>query len=366
MARHELTTLPATELAARLARGDFTAVDAVDAHIARIEEMNPALNAIVVERFDAARAEARAADERYRRGEPLGPLHGLPVTVKESIDLAGTPSTFGLASRRALLVERDAACVARLRAAGAIVLGKTNVSQCLLYQEADNPVWGRTNHPERPERTCGGSSGGEAAILATGGSALGLGTDIGGSVRVPAAFCGIASLKPTAGRVPDLGRLSIPIGQRAVESQIGVLARTVGDVALGFGVSSTAPAAAKVSRFRRPSKTSTSVILQWAPTPMTAPSLRPPAVCRAVVEASEILRRRGARVVDWTPPDVGRAVGLYYGLLSADGGRGLVGILGRDPRDPRIADLFGLVRRPRPILRLVSPVLRLLGQRTLV
>src|SRR3954466_823386 len=232
----DLTTLGASELAAAIARGDASALDVVEAHIDRIERVNGALYAVVYSRYDAARAEPRSADQRRANGEPLGPLHGVPITLKECLDLEGAPSTFGLPSRAGIAATRDDLYVVRMRAAGAIVLGKTNVAQLLFHVECENPVYGRTNNPWNPARTSGGSSGGEAAIIAAGGSPLGLGTDVGGSLRYPAAYCGIASLKPTAGRTPDAGRYSSPIGQRAIVSQVGVLARRVADVALGIKV----------------------------------------------------------------------------------------------------------------------------------
>ncbi len=191
-----LTSLSATELATMIACGDLSSVEAVEAHIERIERVNPGLNAVVVKRYDAARAEARQADERRANGEVLGPLHGVPITIKESLDLIDTPSTFGLQSRGSILARQDDLYVARMRKAGAIILGKTNVAQLLYYIESDNPVYGRTNNPWNLDRSPGGSSGGQAAIIAAGGSPMGLGTDIGGSIRVPATFCGIAGLKP--------------------------------------------------------------------------------------------------------------------------------------------------------------------------
>ncbi|HEY7094063.1 MAG TPA: amidase family protein, partial [Ktedonobacterales bacterium] len=191
-----LIQMSAGGLAAAIARGEVSAAEAVEAHIERIEQVNGALNAVVVKRYDEARAEARAADEKRARGEPLGPLHGVPITIKEHLDLTGTPSTFGLSSRASILATQDDAWVARVRAAGATILGKTNVSQLLLYHESDNPVYGRTNNPWNLERSPGGSSGGQAAIIASGGSPLGLGTDIGGSIRVPATSCGIVGMKP--------------------------------------------------------------------------------------------------------------------------------------------------------------------------
>lgn len=204
----ELTQYSATELADLIAAGRVSAVQVVQAHIARIERVNPRLNAVVVARFEQAMDEARAADARQARGELLGPLHGVPITIKECLDLVGTPSTFGMPSRRHDYPAADDPYVRRLREAGAIVLGKTNVPQALIYNESSNALYGRTNNPWDVRRTPGGSSGGEAAIIAACGSPLGLGTDIGGSVRLPASFCGITSLKPTTWRTHDYSRFA--------------------------------------------------------------------------------------------------------------------------------------------------------------
>lgn len=358
-----LTKLSAGELAQMIARGDISSLEAVEAHIERMERINPALNAVVVKRYDAARAEAKQADARRARGETLGPLHGVPITIKESLDLTGTPSTFGLPSRAGHKAEQDDLYVARIREAGAIILGKTNVSQLLLYFESDNPVYGRTNNPWNQARTPGGSSGGQGALIAAGASPLGLGTDLGGSLRIPATFCGIASLKPTSGRTPDAGRYSIPIGQRAVVSQVGVLARTVADVALGTAIinggrnPATEPPmplgdakAVDISQLRVAYYTEDGTF-------QTAPAVR-----RAVLEAAGVLRSCGARVTAWSPPDVNQAADLFFGILSADGARGFKHALGRDKRDPRIASLEFMGGRSRPALAALGGLLKLAGQ----
>jgi fatty acid amide hydrolase len=360
----DITTLGAGELAALIASGEVSSAEAVEAHIARIERVSPVLNAMVVKRYDAARAESRTADTRRARGEALGPLHGVPITVKETLDLAGTPASFGLASQADQRADHDEVHVARMRSAGAIVLGKTNVAQLLLYFESDNPVYGRTNNPWDIDRSPGGSSGGEAAIIAACGSSLGLGTDLGGSVRVPATFCGIASFKPTTGRTPDLGRYSIPLGQRAIASQVGVLARRVADVALGIEIVNGGrdpaveppmplgdPRTVDISRLRVAYYTDDGTFT-------VAPAVR-----RAVREAADALRSQGAQVVAWSPPDVPYAMELYLGILTADGGRGLVEMLNGSKRDPRIAMLLMMGQRSRPTLNVLAGLLRLLGQR---
>lgn len=358
-----LTSLSATGLAALIARGDISSVEAVEAHIERIERVNPALNAVVVKRYEAARTEAREADERRARGQALGPLHGVPITIKETLDLVDTPSTFGLPSRASIFARQDDLYVARMRKAGAIILGKTNVAQLLYYIESDNPLYGRTNNPWNLERSSGGSSGGQAAIIAAGGSPLGLGTDLGGSIRVPATFCGIAGFKPTAGRTPDAGRYSEPFGERAIVSQVGVLARQVADVALGIEIINGGrnpdveppmplgdPATVDVSRLHVAYYTDDGTF-------KAAPAVR-----RAVLEAADTLRNCGAQVTAWSPPDVHHAVDLFFSIMGADGGRGLIQTLGKNKRDPRVSTLLFMGQRSRPTLAVLGWLFRLLGQ----
>jgi fatty acid amide hydrolase len=356
----------AGELATVIARGELSACDAVETHIARIEQVNGALNAVIVKRYDAARAEAKSADEKRARGEPLGPLHGVPITIKEHLDLTGSPSTFGLPSRANILATEDDPWVARMRAAGAIILGKTNVSQLLLYHESDNPVYGRTNNPWNLERSPGGSSGGQAAIIAAGGSPLGLGTDIGGSIRVPATSCGVVGLKPTAGRADDLGRYSAPIGQRAIVSQVGVLARTVDDAELGLRVMTEGGAPDGSPTFPLGDSATVDVAkLRVAYYSDDGTFTVAPAVRRAVIEAAGALAGRGAQVAEWQPFQPGRGVDLFFGILGADGGASSVRTLGRDKRDPRIAQLMLLATAPRPVVASIAGGLRAGGQRHL-
>lgn len=361
----DITERSAIALAASIAQGELSAIEAVEASIARIEAVNPTLNAVVVKRYDEARAEARAADERRARGEPMGPLHGVPITVKECFDVTGTPATYGLPSRAQTLAAADDRYIQRLRAAGAIIVGKTNVSQLLLYIEADNPLYGRTNNPWNLERTPGGSSGGQAAIIAAGASPLGLATDIGGSIRVPAAFCGVAGIKPTAGRTPDETSFGVPLGQRAIASQVGPLARSVDDVALALEIINGGhapqveppmplgdPATVDVSKLRVAYYTDDGML-------PVAQSVR-----RATIEAAGLLAARGAQVTEWRPPEMERASDIFFGALSADGGAGAKTFLGKNPRDPRIAQLVALTGAPRWLLAVAGGALRALGQRS--
>lgn len=359
----ELWARSATELAAAIAAGEASSVDVVWAHIARIEAVDAALHAIVVRRYDLALAEARIADERRARGDDAGPLSGVPVTIKDSQDVAGLPSTYGLPSRANDVAPRDDPYVAALRGAGAIVLGKTNVPQLLIYIEADNPLYGRTNNPWNLARTCGGSSGGEGAIIAAGGSPLGLGTDIGGSLRVPAAFCGVMSLKPTAGRLDDPTRLAIYRGQRAIVSQAGPLARSVADLTLALELANANAgselAPAQPLRDRGHVDVCALRIGYYEHAGSFAAS---PALARATREAASALAAMGARVVPFEPPRVDDAMDIFFGVLAADRARGATEALGGDPRDPRIAELIGIASKPRRSVALIERLLRLGGQ----
>lgn len=358
--------LPATELAARIAQGTMTARDAVEVHIARIEQVNATLNAVVVKRYDEARAEADAIDARRARGEMLPPLAGVPVTVKECLDLAGTASTFGVRARSAMRATRDDPYVARLRAAGAIVIAKTNVAQLLIFTETDNPVYGRTNNPWNPERSSGGSSGGEGAIVAAGGSALGLGTDIGGSVRIPAAFCGISSLRPTAGRCPDLGRASVPAGQQAVASQVGPLARSVDDIAAalalingGHGLDHQAVVPLADYREVDISKLRVTVL---ADDGVMTPS---PAIARALREAAEMLRTAGAEIVPCALPSCAEAMRLWVACITADRGVGMRRTARGGKVDPRAGLMLRLSGMPPALRGVVAGLLSSIGQKGL-
>lgn len=354
-----LTQHSAVELCALLARGDVSAVEVVEAHLARIDAVNPRLNALVTPRAEAARREAREADARRARGEPLPPLHGLPCSIKDSLDVQGLPSTFGIPARIPHRAPADECHVARLRAAGAIVLGKTNVSQCLIYTEADNPVFGRTRNPWNADRTPGGSSGGEAALIAAGGSPLGLGTDIGGSVRIPAAFCGIASLKPTEGRLPDRGNGSVPPGQLAIPSQVGAMARTVADVALGTQIAGDGNVAVPPLRDWRRVEVSTLRIGFYDDEqgyPVSA------AVRRAVQEAVAHLRASGARLVPWQPPTARAAQGLYGRILMGDRGAALKRLTAGGARSRQLVQLLRSQQIPMALLPALRALLRGLGQ----
>ncbi|MEZ4834250.1 MAG: amidase [Caldilineaceae bacterium] len=227
----EITSASLNEIARAIRNKDISSVDAVDACLRHIEEVNPTLNAVVTFAEDA-RDRARAADEALASGDEVGPLHGVPMTIKDSLDTAGVVSTWGTPGRRDFVPAADATVVARMKAAGAILLGKTNTSEFTLSFFTNNPIFGPTRNPYDPARMSGGSSGGAAAIVAAGGSPVDLGTDTGGSVRLPAHFCGIAGIRPTTGRVPRTGH-AVPFGGLADSlTQVGPLARRVDDLQL--------------------------------------------------------------------------------------------------------------------------------------
>lgn len=228
----EVTNLPVSRIALAIRRKEVSSVEVVDAFAERIGKINPKLNAVVQLDHDGARSAARMADQRVHRRERLGPLHGVPITIKDSFDTAGMISTAGTLGRKTFIPTRDATAVARLRNAGAIVLGKTNCSELTLSYETDNLIYGRTNNPYDLIRTSGGSSGGEAALLTVSGSPLGLGSDTGGSIRIPSHFCGTTGLKPTSGRVPRTGHIISAEGVFQSFTQVGPMARYVEDLAL--------------------------------------------------------------------------------------------------------------------------------------
>jgi amidase len=231
----ELWRLSATELAARIATREVSSVEVVDAHLARIDAVNVPLNAVTVVLADDARAAAAAADRALAAGDAVGPFHGVPFTVKENIDLAGSPTTQAVAALADRVPPLDAPVVARLRAAGAIPIGRTNLPDFGLRAHTDNDLRGPTVNPWNAARTPGGSSGGEGVALATGMSPLGLGNDVGGSVRNPAQCNGVCGLRPSLGRVPWAGEIDdmLFVQLMAVE---GPMARTVGDLRAALAV----------------------------------------------------------------------------------------------------------------------------------
>ena len=357
----------AAQIVERIAAGEISASEVTEAYLRRIEEVNPLINAIVVPMFEQARADAAAVDAARNRGEALGPLAGLPITVKESFHMAGTPTTVGLTARASHRAPADAFHVARMRAAGAVVLGKTNVPQLVMSNDSQNPLYGRTKNPWNPARSAGGSSGGEAAAIAAGCSPLGIGSDIGGSVRLPANACGICALKPTSGRLTMAGHLDIAPGQEAILAQPGPMARYVSDLDLAFRFLCT-PEQCSVDPTIPPLPPSADPTL--APTKLRVAMytdngvITPaPAVARAVREAAAALRERGLEVEEWQPPDVPEAFELWLGLLMADGSTALRHLCTGSKVDASLRMTFAAGRVPHGLLgAVVAPLLGLFGQ----
>ncbi|MCA9600818.1 MAG: amidase [Myxococcales bacterium] len=360
--------LGATELRDKLDRGELSAREIVDALHARAEHLNPSFHAIVVDLHEAAVADANRADQERARGEANGALHGIPITVKESLDIAGVDTTLGFPGWRGRPATEDAVVVDAARAAGAIVLGKTNVPQSLLSPlETTNPIWGTTPNPWNAARAPGGSSGGEAVSLASGMSPLGLGTDVGGSIRLPAAFTGTAGLKPTAGRWSNVGSRSSIGGQEFVRAQVGPMARNARDVAFLFGALDVGRMAARDGAvpplpIARPDHVDLGGLTVgfYETDGFIEPS---PSVRRAVREAVKAIEARGARVVEYTPPHADDLLYLYLAAVSADGGAHVRRHLAGDS----IIDPLKLVKlaadMPSPARRALARTMSLAGEK---
>ena len=233
---NDLTLLSAVAMAELIRTKKMSPVELADVHLAKIERLNPKLNAFVHTEPDWVRRAASAAESAVMRGERLGPLHGVPISIKSSLEVAGFRCESGTRLRAGFVAQQDAPLVTRLKNSGAIVLGVTNTPELLMAWETENLLCGRTNSPWDLDRTPGGSSGGEAAAIAAGMSAGGVGSDGGGSIRVPAHFSGICGLKPTPGRIPSTGHYPASGGPFALIGVVGPMARTVADLKALFEV----------------------------------------------------------------------------------------------------------------------------------
>ena len=301
----ELWTLSPRGLPGGIARKDFSCTEVVEAHLRRINAVNPGLNAIVKTLAEEARRDAAEADRKVATGQALGPLHGVPFTIKENIDVAGFPTTWGLAAFASAVAPIDAPVVERMRAAGAIAIGRTNLPDMGLRMHTDSSLHGLTRNPWNPTRTASGSSGGDAVALATGMSALGLGNDIGGSLRNPANACGVASIRPSQGRVPHAG--FIPREDSLLAGQMmhtnGPMARRVGDVAVALSVLAGAhprdPWSIDAPLYR-PRDAATTMRVAMVSEPPGGPT--DPTIVKVVRNAGAALHDAGYVVVEIVPP----------------------------------------------------------------
>jgi amidase len=318
----ELTFLSAVSMAEQIRRGELSPVDLVDAHLARIEQLNPKLNAFVQVDAEGARQQARHAEKAVRNGKKLGPLHGVPFSIKSSLQVAGLRWEAGTKLRAGIVAERDATLVSRLRQAGAIILGVTNAPELLMAWETDNLLYGRTNNPWDITRTPGGSSGGEASAIASGMSAGGVGSDGGGSIRVPAHFSGICGLKPTPGRIPATGHFPVSVGPFALLGVVGPLARNVADLRVLFevmqgpddGDPSSAPVPLRWPEANEVKNVRIGYFEDDGRTPVT------PETRAAVRTAADALRRAGFQVEPFRPDGLELARQLWWKLFGTAGG----------------------------------------------
>ena len=337
MSTSGLTSLSAGHIAEHVRRRSASPIAIVQAHLAQIERQNPILNAFVQVDADRALEQAREAEEAVSSGKNLGLMHGVPVSIKSSIEVAGLRCEAGTKIRAGHVAQADAPLVKRLRRAGAIVLGTTNTPEFLMAWETDNLLYGRTKNPWDLSRTSGGSSGGEAAAIAAGCSAGGVGSDGGGSIRVPAHFCGICGLKPTPGRIPATGHYPQSVGPFALLGVVGPMARTVGDLKLLFevlqgpdiGDPSASPVPVRWPGWAIPAESSVNQAggdaRLYAPKPRIgffeddehAPVT--PETRAAVREAAELLRDGGFEVEPFCPDGLEKAGELWWQFFGGAG-----------------------------------------------
>ena len=347
----DLAEATAGETVRAIAAGAISALEATDAAIARIEALDGAINAVVVRDFDRARTAAKAADAAVARGERR-PLLGVPMTVKEANWVAGLPTTWGMEMWKAWKAPVDGVGIARLKGAGAIILGKTNVPPMLADFQSDNPVYGRTNNPWDVTRSPGGSSGGSAAALAAGMVPLEFGSDIGGSIRIPAGFCGVYGHKPSYGVVPLRGHTPPGLeGSDVPVAVVGPMARTAADLDLALGVLAGPDRSEAVGyslNFRPPRHDHLAdyrvLILDHHPLAATDEEIG-----AALNGLGDRLEDLGARVDRQTDllPDLVEAQGVYGAILNTAMTRGQPGA-----RSPSAHDWMGLLDAQLAVRRL--------------
>jgi Asp-tRNA(Asn)/Glu-tRNA(Gln) amidotransferase A subunit family amidase len=349
------------ELVRLQSHGMVTALDILKCFVANAIASHRRTNCLTFIDARAAAVAAARADEYRRAGNALPPLHGIPVSVKENMNLVGTDSTLGVIRHAGHPQHEDAGIIILIRQAGGIVFAKTNVPQTLMSFECSNFLFGKANNPHNLAYTCGGSSGGEAVLVADGGSGIGIGTDVGGSIRIPAHFCGVVGFKPSQWRVPVRGiRSSLP-GQEAVPSVAGPIARCVADAVtmmrvlvngnqLVDGNTTAVPFRDEVYLAAQHQK---GVTFGYYVDDGFVPAS--PACARAVRVAVAALERAGHRCVPMQPGGLGPAsVELFYQLLSADGGETIENFVGAEALIPQVALLVRAVHLPHWLKQVLS------------
>ena len=311
-------------IASSIREGEVTSLEVVTAYLDRIDEVNPKVNAVVQVARDRSLKEAVSADKTVKDGGPVGVLHGVPFTVKDNIETKGIVCACGTEGLRNNIPQSDATVVSRIRAAGGILIGKTNIPEMGMGYETDNLVYGRTNNPYDLSRTSGGSSGGEASILASGGSAIGVCTDGGGSARWPAHCCGLVGFKPTTGRTPKTGHVPAPGGILNSLWQISLIGRYVEDINLFLPVicgpdhtdSTTVAVSLELDRVVPISEMR---IAYFMDNGIVSPRGDISDVIQKCVDELAIC---GANVVLDRPPVIDQSHEIFWQLMSSDGGLG--------------------------------------------
>ncbi|HLH00703.1 MAG TPA: amidase [Bryobacteraceae bacterium] len=322
---NDITFASAISIAAAIRRKEVSSREVVDAHLKQIERENSRLNAVVRVLADSARAAAAEADRALAAGKATGVFHGVPMTVKDAWELAGVPSTGGTLGRTNFIPQRDATVIARMRAAGAIPIGMTNLPEMSLAFESDNLVHGRSNNPYNVARTPGGSGGGGAAAIAAGMSPIEIGADLGGSIRLPSHFCGIAGIRVTTGRAPMTGYFPPSIGWTSLYSAAGPMARTVADLAAALPVIS-GPDWIDPAIIEVPLRDARDAVLKglrvavhtdngiMSPTPETK---------AAVESAAKALSDAGAIVEQARPSGIEQCMEIFLSIANADAGENI-------------------------------------------
>ncbi|TCD61777.1 hypothetical protein EIP91_007955 [Steccherinum ochraceum] len=327
----------ASTIVDHIASGQWTASEVLEAYIARAVLAQSTTNCLTEVFFDEARQDAQVLDKEFAiTGKVRGPLHGVPVSFKDNYDIKGHDTTLGFTSRAHKPAQKDAEIVALVRKAGGVPFVKTNLPQTMMFFECVNPMWGRTLNPFSPDHTSGGSSGGEAALLRMDGAALGWGTDIGGSIRIPTAYCGMFGLKFSFGRASTVGAITTIPGFETIQAVTGPLARSVEDIDLAASIvvgqtgSGYHPAPVPWRRINLPAKLKFGFYT-------SDNFIKASPVCqRAVLESVKALRAAGHECVEITIPDPSVPMEIFLASSGADGFKTLMADLGRDPQQPEL------------------------------
>lgn len=371
---NKILMMSGVELAKKIREGELTSTEVVATHIEHIKKVNPKINAVVKDRFAQALAEAKIADEKAKNTPPeqLPIFHGVPCTIKEAFALAGMPNTSGLVAQKGAIAKYDATTVARLKSAGAIPLGVTNTSELCMWMESYNKVYGRTNNPYNIRRTAGGSSGGEGAIIGAGGSPFGLGSDIGGSIRMPAFFNGVFGHKPSSGLIPNTGQYPAPAKGLLRYLTPGPLARRAEDLFPLIKILAGPDGeddSCKQMELGDPSSVKISELSVLVVEDNGAISVKPD-VLKALHNAASALAKAGAKVTKCKIEGLKKSFSIWSSALSEAGGPSFSELLGNGKPIASFKELVKLVfgksqyTLPAVALTILERVPKLMPNRT--